>query len=166
MWLCGAPTCKTAIWLKCRSRGGDAASLQAQPALGIAAESGLPALACHGIEESESERIAESLWMKLKMLPPVLPCQTREKVPGRARKRIGRTMVKLMDKLMGLLKTAAAAPVEEALETATLCGIAYALVPRSEKMGQSLRARQNSGRACDDACSWQRRTNGTNWSTS
>ena len=45
---------------------------------------------------------------------------------------MGRIMVKLMDKLMGLLQTAAAAPVEEALETATLCSIAYALVARRE----------------------------------
>ena len=63
-------------------------------------------------------------------MPTVLPFQVPEKVPKRARKRIGKLMVVILDKLMGLMPCAEAEPVEEVSETALLCTNAYSLIAR------------------------------------
>ena len=92
----------------------------------------MPTVAAWAGTENEGAETNEPLLVKMQQLPPILPCHTPERVPRRARKRLGKVMVDLIGRLMGLLNTAGGAPAEEAIETASLCKMAYALIARRE----------------------------------
>eukprot|EP00973_Karenia_brevis_P033397 4605791-Karenia_brevis.AAC.1 len=66
-------------------------------------------------------------------LPPVLPVQTPEKVPRRARKRIGKLQASAMDSLMMQMDAAAGLPTEGVMEMTMICKLLYAMLARREK---------------------------------
>ena len=99
-------------------------SLPVQPTLGVTAP---PIPSSNAVAEAVHN---ESVVEKFRALPPVLPVYTPERVPKKARRRIGKLMITLVNELMGMLPDAQAGPVRDASEHVQLCKYAYVLVAR------------------------------------
>ena len=123
---CGASLC-----LKCKREGRTTAAADIEAAAVRPVEL-ITELSTDLIDDSQEEaaNIAETLLMKLRRLPPVLPVTTPERVPLRARKRIGRLQAELLQSLLCAMTLDEEHGAEVAEEAALLCMHGFALIAR------------------------------------
>ena len=95
MWQCSSEMCGTHKCLKCHRDGSAATGLQIAPAVGVTVDETRRASEAVNVE---NEVASETVLERLQQLPPVLLVKVPEKNPARARRRIGKIMIKLMNK--------------------------------------------------------------------
>ena len=124
MWQCAAERCRHTVCKKCVSNDRLARALPVEPAIGVSAPETPQAGNADqggGVDTGNQDFLEENVAQILKKMPPVLPFRVPEKVPNRAKARVGRIMVKLLDKLVWTMPFAEDQPVQDVQDAVLLC---------------------------------------------